>query len=700
MSIEQQLIGRYTNLVERAKTLDEMMAAQQHLTTAIQDGTLKPYAGIPLVQSLTGTIKEKQDEAQAAMLQQYAPQVVPQQQGQAPAPIAPQVMAQAAGLDNLRSNLPAEEGYAQGGVIAFANRGLVDNEEDDDELDYGSLSKQEEALLAQYMAGIEDTPELPEGDIQMPATGGVEAPSRGVLYGVDPERPSGTGVRPSASGGAEGIQYTNKKHKYEAEIRNAARKAGISEDLFLHMMAKETGGLSNPESAVSKAGARGIAQFMPATAKQYGIDPMDVNQALPAAAKMTSSLLKKYNGDERLAAMAYNWGQGNVDKWLASGANPAKIPKETAGYIRAAEGGIMRLAAGGAIAFSGKGSSKVEEDEQTSKDREDFKLGAKKLGSAAADIFTLPVRGVMGATNTGIRGVRALGLNVPYIPEEAFGGSSSSLTPYYDRYVRANEPKPEAPKPAVVAPPAPQGLTMEEMLAGSGTPETSGMGRPGDMERLALAKETSRSEEEIASIRDMLKERATSAKNQKEIDAYMAILQAGLGMMGGSSPYAFANIGQGGMQGINAAMASRKSQIADENAILSGRLGLSRAELLDKSRLAALERQIKNDAAVAQHRKEQNLLGYKKLEQLTAKDLEANKIKRINSYQKAETSWDGSTEKAALEADLKKQKSDWKNDTKLNSQFQAARNRYLNRLMLEDQANALDANAILSNNPQ
>jgi hypothetical protein len=464
------------------------------------------------------------------------------------------------------------------------------------------------------------------------------------------------------------------------------------------MMAKETGGLANPESAVSKAGARGIAQFMPATAKQYGIDPMDVNQALPAAAKMTSSLLKKYNGNERLAAMAYNWGQGNVDKWLASGADPAKLPKETAGYIRAAEGGIMRLAAGGTVAFKQGGES--EEDGQTSKDREDFKLGAKKLGSAAADIFTLPVRGVMGAANTGIRGVRALGLNMPYIPEEAFGGSSSSLTPYYDRYVRANEPKPEAPKPAVVAPAAIQGLTMEEMLAGSGTPETSGMGRPGDMERLALAKETSRSEEEIASIRDMLKERATSAKNQKEIDAYMAILQAGLGMMGGSSPYAFANIGQGGMQGINAAMASRKSQIADENAILSGRLGLSRAELLDKSRLAALDRQIKNDAAIEQHRKEQILLGNKKLEQLTAKDLEANKIKRINSYQKAETSWDGSTEKAALEADLKKQKSDWKNDTKLNAQFQAARTKYLNRLMLEDQANALDANAILSNNPQ
>jgi hypothetical protein len=605
MSIEKQLIGRYTNLVDTAQTLPEMLAAQQHLTSAIQDGTLQPYAGIPLVQSLTGSIKQKQAEAQAAMLQQYAPQVVPQQQGQAPAPIAQQVMAQAAGLDNLRSNLPAEEGYAQGGVIAFAgpSGSLVgdDDEEDDDEYDYGSLSKQEEALLAQYMAGIEDTPEMPEGEMPQ----GRE-PQRGIAsMGV---QASPVGIDETKKGASEGIQYTNKKHKYEAEIRNAARKAGISEDLFLHMMAKETGGLSNPESARSKAGALGIAQFMPATAKQYGIDPLDINQALPAAAKMTASLLKKYDGNERLAAMAYNWGQGNVDKWLATGADPAKLPKETAGYIRAAEGGIMRLAAGGTVAFSGKnGNSKVEEDDQTSKDKEDFILGAKKLGSAAADVVTLPVRGVMGALNTGIRGVRAAGLNVPYIPEEAFGGSSSSLTPYYDRYIRANEKK-----PAEAAPAGPQGLTMKEMLEGSGTPETSGMGREGDMERVALAKETSRSEEEIASIRDMLKERATSAKQQKEIDAYMSLLQAGLGMMGGTSPYAFANIGQGGMHGVNTAMAARKSQIAEENAILSGRLGLSRAELLEKSRLASIDRQIKNDAAMAAHRKEQIALGYQK----------------------------------------------------------------------------------------
>jgi hypothetical protein len=69
-------------------------------------------------------------------------------------------------------------------------------------------------------------------------------------------------------------------------------------------------------------------------------------------------------------------------------------------------------------------------------------LGGKKLLASAADVVTLPARGAMGAINTGvIRPIRATGIGLPYIPEEAFGGSSASMTPYFDRYVRAQEQK-------------------------------------------------------------------------------------------------------------------------------------------------------------------------------------------------------------------------------------------------------------------
>ena len=180
----------------------------------------------------------------------------------------------------------------------------------------------------------------------------------------------------------------------------------------------------------------------------------------------------------------------------------------------------------------------------------------------------------------------------------------------------------------------------------------------------------------------------------------MALLQASLGMMAGTSPYAFANIGQGGSAGIASYAASRKAQTADENAILAGRLGLSKAELFEKARQEALAQKVANTAMNEKRYNEKLKLDTQIAADRSKYQAESTKIKRINSYQKAETSWDGSTQKAALEADLKKRKSDWKNDTKLNSEYQAARNKYLSRLMLEDQANALDANAILSNNPQ
>ena len=82
----------------------------------------------------------------------------------------------------------------------------------------------------------------------------------------------------------------------------------------------------------------------------------------------------------------------------------------------------------------------------------------------------------------------------------------------------------------------------------------------------------------------------------------MALLQAGLGMMGGTSPYALANIGQGASKGISTLADARKSQIADENAQLTGRLGLSRAELLEQSRRDALARQIKVDTSNEKYR--------------------------------------------------------------------------------------------------
>lgn len=71
----------------------------------------------------------------------------------------------------------------------------------------------------------------------------------------------------------------------------------------------------------SSAGALGIAQFMPATAAAFKIDPLDPRQAIDAAAQYLRQLKNRF-GTWRYALIAYNWGQGNLAKSLAAGKQP------------------------------------------------------------------------------------------------------------------------------------------------------------------------------------------------------------------------------------------------------------------------------------------------------------------------------------------------------------------------------------------
>ena len=76
---------------------------------------------------------------------------------------------------------------------------------------------------------------------------------------------------------------------------------------------------------------------MPATAKNpgFGIEPAkddSVEENVRVGSEYIEALVNKYgNLDEAL--MAYNWGTGNVDKWIASGRDMNKVPKETREYV-------------------------------------------------------------------------------------------------------------------------------------------------------------------------------------------------------------------------------------------------------------------------------------------------------------------------------------------------------------------------------
>jgi len=68
--------------------------------------------------------------------------------------------------------------------------------------------------------------------------------------------------------------------------------------------------------AVSPAGARGIAQFMPGTAREYGLaDPSDPVASIDAQAHLMSDLLRRFGGRVALALAAYNAGAGTVERY-------------------------------------------------------------------------------------------------------------------------------------------------------------------------------------------------------------------------------------------------------------------------------------------------------------------------------------------------------------------------------------------------
>jgi len=90
--------------------------------------------------------------------------------------------------------------------------------------------------------------------------------------------------------------------------REAARRHGVPEDLFLRLVQQESGW--NP-GAVSPKGALGLAQLMPGTADLLGVDPMDPEENLDGGARY---LRMQYNtfGTWPLALAAYNAGPGAV----------------------------------------------------------------------------------------------------------------------------------------------------------------------------------------------------------------------------------------------------------------------------------------------------------------------------------------------------------------------------------------------------
>jgi hypothetical protein len=112
---------------------------------------------------------------------------------------------------------------------------------------------------------------------------------------------------------------------YRAKAELIAQQEGVPVDLFLRMIGQES---SWQPGAVSPKGASGLAQLMPGTARELGVDPTDPIQNMTGGARYLRQQLDTF-GSPELALAAYNAGPGAVQKY--GGIPPFK---ETQDYVR------------------------------------------------------------------------------------------------------------------------------------------------------------------------------------------------------------------------------------------------------------------------------------------------------------------------------------------------------------------------------
>lgn len=114
--------------------------------------------------------------------------------------------------------------------------------------------------------------------------------------------------------------------------QDASAKYGVPLAILLAQGKQESGYDPNARSI---AGAYGIAQFMPATAKQYGVNRLSPESSIDGQARMMRDLYAKF-GRWDLALQAYNGGSGNLSSWLRTGKWPTRngpaMPLETRNY--------------------------------------------------------------------------------------------------------------------------------------------------------------------------------------------------------------------------------------------------------------------------------------------------------------------------------------------------------------------------------
>jgi hypothetical protein len=532
-------------MAQRKQIATEMVAPILARKAEMIDATAKTKAmqgGVPQTSVMEQII------AQNAQSENPAPQQPMPQQMQQPMPQQMPQQMEDTGVAQLP--IPERE-YAGGGIIAFADGGLSDEDQDYED----SLEE------ADYNSMIERAMNAGEDDY---------APSSEInqIPQFETRQAKGSPQTFTNSGRDVGIASGRDTGDLDARLRAA-------------IMQKESGGRRYDKEGrllTSSKGAEGEMQVMPHTARDpgFGIRPARDNspdELKRVGDEYASVLLRRYR-DPTLAMIAYNMGPGATDKWLAAGADPRKLPKETQGYIRnvtlAGGGEVRHFANAGYVDPMGGYGGDYEEEDTTF---DPFK-------KALADYKKQALEKVQ--TKKALEGTS---LGVP---------SASQSAP-----ARSNAP-------------TDQEFRDFDQAAALFQAENMGKNAP------SQAQEAPKSR--LDEYMDKLMAREGKLEKQKSQDANLALLSAGLGMMGGTSRYALENIGKGALAGVQNFSESSKQRGAEQAA-------------LDKSMLYATRYQGAEDVA-RQNAGYQRAMKEKEYQLNVAKHgTEKEKI-AINQYQK------------------------------------------------------------------
>ena len=498
-----------TSMMGRMANAEKLSIPQ--LQQAIKNGTIPAYVGVPLLQEKM----RQQQQMQMAAAQQ--------QQGMAAErpPIAEEIMAQAGamgGVDQLPSNLPIQneeddENYAGGGIIAFNDRGQVREPsalqiEQEEKRRFADANKFEKDWLAspEGQAALTESQQMSEPELSLPSS---------VL-----------------------TQYWEKR-------------------------------LKNPDNAVRQ------------TEHGMGIPKGSLARMDP-------------NNDPRIIALRRD------PAYLAFAENAAAEGRDSSLTAFLEAGNTPTPSSPSPSARS----TQSQVDPETASDREAIKNQLRQAWAASQDIGSLGVRGLGTAADYFNRGLRAIGVPetiAPRVPGEyTFNRSSQGLTPYTDRLRAANVNedidssmafnlnRPAAPEtaspnidsqyivqdtegggitPLRGASPAPSAGVVN--APGAGAPAQYGTAPSGAVSPSTARQISATNPGAPATLKDaerqaangspqasaavsmldkyvaMLEKSGDDVGRQKKEALYMALIQGGLGMMGGTSPNAFANISAG-----------------------------------------------------------------------------------------------------------------------------------------------------------